>query len=69
MMEYNEARKRADKAYQGKIHKMTIIFRPEDEDLWEQVHRLAEAEGGTSPFVRRILAEHVYGLSTNLHNF
>lgn len=63
-MAYTEAQKRADRAYQGKIHKMTIVFRPEDEDLWEQVHRLAEAEGGTSPFVRRILSEYVYGLCT-----
>lgn len=66
-MIYTEARKRADKTYQKKIHKMTVVFKPEDEWLWDEIHRVA-GEEGVSPFVIKILKEFVHDLPTDFEN-
>ena len=63
-MGYSEAQKKADKKYQSKIHKATIIFKPEDEELWDKIHERSKGEG-VSPFVLRILRKSVYNLSTD----
>ena len=65
MSRYTQARRDADRAYQAKIHKLTVVFTPEDEELWNVLHRLSPDYGGASPMMKQILKEFVHGLPTD----